>query len=107
MVLNGKGTMPAMLAKWYCMMDASKPYTVLLHVSTQLIHHCRVLNGQSTHWKIVPRVGLMYFVYFVFFCRQETVAELLEHMFHGKKSKSALVNGVSVLLALLEFKKQG
>ncbi|XP_071792089.1 serine/threonine-protein phosphatase 6 regulatory subunit 3-like isoform X2 [Asterias amurensis] len=39
--------------------------------------------------------------------KQETVAELLEHMFHGKKSKSALVNGVSVLLALLEFKKQG
>ncbi|XP_022101948.1 serine/threonine-protein phosphatase 6 regulatory subunit 3-like isoform X2 [Acanthaster planci] len=39
--------------------------------------------------------------------KQETVAELLEHMFHGKKSKSALVNGVCVLLALLEFKKQG
>ncbi|XP_038047088.1 serine/threonine-protein phosphatase 6 regulatory subunit 3-like isoform X2 [Patiria miniata] len=39
--------------------------------------------------------------------KQETVTELLEHMFHGKKSKSALVNGVSVLLALLEFKKQG
>ncbi|KAJ8032086.1 Serine/threonine-protein phosphatase 6 regulatory subunit 3 [Holothuria leucospilota] len=37
---------------------------------------------------------------------QETVTELLEHMFRGKRAESALVNGVAVLLSLLEFKKQ-
>ncbi|XP_033101963.1 serine/threonine-protein phosphatase 6 regulatory subunit 3-like isoform X3 [Anneissia japonica] len=39
--------------------------------------------------------------------KEETVAELLEHMFHEKKSESALTNGVTILLALLEFRKSG
>uniref|UniRef100_T1JCJ0 J domain-containing protein n=1 Tax=Strigamia maritima TaxID=126957 RepID=T1JCJ0_STRMM len=37
----------------------------------------------------------------------ETIAELLTHIFRGEKNESCLVNGISVLLALLEFKKQG
>lgn len=37
----------------------------------------------------------------------EVVTELLNHMFHASKNESALVNGIAVLLALLEFKKQG
>ncbi|XP_072017770.1 serine/threonine-protein phosphatase 6 regulatory subunit 3-A-like isoform X3 [Amphiura filiformis] len=39
--------------------------------------------------------------------KEDTVSELLDHMFHGDKCESALVNGISVLLSLLEFKKQG
>ncbi|CAN7995276.1 unnamed protein product [Ixodes hexagonus] len=38
----------------------------------------------------------------------ETVTELLDHMFSSDKSnESVFVNGISVLLALLEFRKQG
>ncbi|XP_041452558.1 serine/threonine-protein phosphatase 6 regulatory subunit 3-like isoform X1 [Lytechinus variegatus] len=38
---------------------------------------------------------------------EETVSELLDHMFKGTISESAIVNGISVLLSLLEFRKQG
>ncbi|XP_072164933.1 serine/threonine-protein phosphatase 6 regulatory subunit 3-like isoform X1 [Diadema setosum] len=38
---------------------------------------------------------------------EETVSELLEHMFKGTLSESAIVNGISILLSLLEFRKQG
>lgn len=38
----------------------------------------------------------------------ETVTELLDHMFSGDRTcESVFVNGISVLLALLEFRKQG
>lgn len=38
----------------------------------------------------------------------ETVAEMLEHMFSGDRTcESVFVNGISVLLSLLEFRKQG
>lgn len=38
----------------------------------------------------------------------ETVAALLEHMFSGDRTcESVFVNGISVLLSLLEFRKQG
>ncbi|KAL1466195.1 hypothetical protein MTO96_042897 [Rhipicephalus appendiculatus] len=38
----------------------------------------------------------------------ETVASLLEHMFSGDRTcESVFVNGISVLLSLLEFRKQG
>lgn len=38
----------------------------------------------------------------------ETVAEMLEHMFTGDRTcESVFVNGISVLLSLLEFRKQG
>ncbi|KAM7299668.1 putative SAPS domain-containing protein [Ixodes scapularis] len=38
----------------------------------------------------------------------ETVAELLNHMFSSDKTnESVFVNGISVLLSLLEFRKQG
>lgn len=38
----------------------------------------------------------------------ETVTELLDHMFSGDRTcESVFVNGISVLLSLLEFRKQG
>uniref|UniRef100_A0A1E1XJF7 Putative sap family cell cycle dependent phosphatase-associated protein n=1 Tax=Amblyomma sculptum TaxID=1581419 RepID=A0A1E1XJF7_AMBSC len=38
----------------------------------------------------------------------ETVADMLEHMFSGDRTcESVFVNGISVLLSLLEFRKQG
>ncbi|XP_078583477.1 serine/threonine-protein phosphatase 6 regulatory subunit 3-like isoform X4 [Branchiostoma floridae x Branchiostoma japonicum] len=39
--------------------------------------------------------------------KQETVEELLNVILNGEKTESALVNGISVLLTLLEFKKPG
>ncbi|XP_030849892.1 serine/threonine-protein phosphatase 6 regulatory subunit 3-like isoform X2 [Strongylocentrotus purpuratus] len=38
---------------------------------------------------------------------EETVSELLDHMFKGTITESAIVNGISILLSLLEFRKQG
>ena len=43
----------------------------------------------------------------VLFFRQETVAELLNHMFNGEKNESVIVNGLSVIQTLLEFRKVG
>lgn len=41
------------------------------------------------------------------FCRQEMVTDLLNHMFTEEKSESVIVNGLSVIQTLLEFRKIG
>ena len=39
--------------------------------------------------------------------RKETVCELLSHMFDGERVDSVIINGLSVIQTLLEFKKTG
>lgn len=39
------------------------------------------------------------------FFREETVSLLLHHMFDGELVESVIVNGISVLLALLEIRR--
>lgn len=39
--------------------------------------------------------------------KEETVSELLSNMLAGEKNESVIVNGLSVIQTLLEFKKQG
>ncbi len=41
------------------------------------------------------------------FARKETVASLLNHMFDGERAESVIVNGLSVIQTLLEFRKLG
>lgn len=38
---------------------------------------------------------------------EETVASLLDHMFSGERVESVMVNGLSVIQTLLEFRKIG
>ena len=45
--------------------------------------------------------------YSIFNFRQETISELLTHMLEGEKNESVIVNGLSVIQTLLEFKKMG
>ena len=41
------------------------------------------------------------------FDRQDTVADLLNHMFSGERKESVLVSGLAVIQTLLEFRKIG
>lgn len=43
--------------------------------------------------------------YFIF--REETVSELLSNMLDTERNESVIVNGLSVIQTLLEFRKQG
>ena len=44
---------------------------------------------------------------YLFCFRKETVSELLSHMLDGERIDSVIVNGLSVIQTLLEFKKTG
>lgn len=66
------------------------------------------------HWiifVIVVYVNQIIFVaiicWYLFAYSQETVSSLLDHMFSGEKTESVIVNGLSVIQALLEFRKIG
>ena len=45
--------------------------------------------------------------YLFFHCREETVSLLLDNMLTGELNESVIVNGLSVIQTLLEFKRQG
>ena len=49
MVSNDKGTMPAciMLAKWYCVVNTSKLYTVLLCTQYCYLHSLSIIHKQT------------------------------------------------------------
>ena len=54
-----------------------------------------------------PSIATLCLFVFFFFFRRETVSELLDHMLHDVQLHPdvALVNGISVLLTLLEVRK--
>ena len=57
---------------------------------------------------MVFMIPFNYYIMFVcFFFRRETVSDLLDHMLHDVQLHPdvALVNGISVLLTLLEVRK--
>ncbi len=41
----------------------------------------------------------------VLFYRQEAITMLLDNMFDGEKNESVLINGLTVIQTLLEFRK--
>ena len=82
-------------------------------MSLILLPKCPVLHVRQErhyikiHYGFHDPLQLLNYVCLFFFFRRETVSDLLDHMLHDVQLHPdvALVNGISVLLTLLEVRK--